>query len=146
MTPPRWERFSVEPDVGLRGWARSRGEAFAQVTLGMFALLVAPEQIRAVEQREVRAQAATPDRLLAAWIDECVYVHEIEGFVVRAVEMTVCSDTLAHGVLHGEPLDPARHRLTVGVKGAVPQEARVEVHDAVHEARIVVRVQPGPVS
>jgi SHS2 domain-containing protein len=146
MTAPGWERFSVEPDVGLRGWARSRGEAFAQVTLGMFALLVAPEQIRVVEQREVRAQAATPERLLAAWIEECVYVHEIEGFVARAVEMTVCTDTLAHGVLHGESLDPARHRLTVGVKGAATQGARVEVHEAVHEARIVVRMQPGPVS
>jgi SHS2 domain-containing protein len=146
MTSPGWERFSVEPDVGLRGWAHSRGEAFAQVTLGMFALLVAPEQVLAVEQREVRAQAATPERLLAAWIDECVYVHEIEGFVVRAVEMTVCSDTLAHGVLHGEPLDPARHRLTIGVKGAAPEGARVAVTDAVHEASIVVRVQPGTVS
>jgi SHS2 domain-containing protein len=146
MTAPGWEHFSVEPDVGVRGWARSRGEAFAQVTLGMFALLVAPEQIRPAEQREVRAQAATPERLLAAWIDECVYVHEIEGFVARAVEMTVCSDTLAHGVLHGEPLDPARHRVSVGVKGAAPQGARVDVHDDVHEARIVVRVQPGDVS
>jgi SHS2 domain-containing protein len=146
MTSPGWERFSVEPDVGLRGWALSRGEAFAQVTLGMFALLVAPEQIRAVEPREVRAQAATPERLLAAWIDECVYVHEIEGFVACAVELTVCSDTLAHGVLHGEPLDPARHRLAVGVKGAAPQGARVEVHEGVHEARIVVRVQHRAVS
>jgi SHS2 domain-containing protein len=146
MTSPGWERFSVEPDVGLRGWANSRGEAFAQVTLGMFALLVAPEQIRAGEQREVRAQATTPDRLLAAWIDECLYVHEIEGFVARAVEMTVCSDTLAHGVLHGEPLDPYRHRVTVGVKGAAAQGAHVAVRDAVHEARIVVRVQPATVS
>jgi SHS2 domain-containing protein len=146
MTSPGWQRFSAEADVGLRGWARSRGDAFAQVTLGMFAELVAPERIRAAEQREVRAQGATPERLLAAWIDECMYVHEIEGFVARAVEMTVCSDTLAHGVLHGEPFDPARHGSTVGVKGTGVQGARLEVHDGVHEATIVIRVQPGAVS
>jgi SHS2 domain-containing protein len=139
MTSPGWERVDAGPDVGVRGWALTRGEAFAQVTLGMFALLVTPEQVRATEQREVRAQATTPERLLAAWIDECVYVHEIEGFVACAVELTVCSDTLAHGVLRGEPLDLARHRLGLAVKSAAPEGARLDLRGGVHEATIVVR-------
>ena len=45
------------------------------------------------------------------------------------VEMTVCTDTLAHGCLHGEPLDPARHRLGTVVKGATYHQTALTVQD-----------------
>jgi SHS2 domain-containing protein len=135
-----WEHFEVEADVGVRGWGPTRADAFAQVTLGVFALLVSPDQLRPAERREVRAQADGPESLLVAWIDECLYVHDVEGFVAQSVEMTVCTDTLAHGVLHGEPVDPTRHQLGTVVKGATHHQVAVVVSDAVHEARIIVDV------
>jgi SHS2 domain-containing protein len=138
MSGAGWEHFDVEADAGVRGWGATRGDAFAQATLGVFALLVPPDEVQALERREVRAQADAPEALLVAWIDECLYVYEIEGFVARSVEMTVCTDTLAHGVLHGEPLDPARHQLGTVVKGAT--QVTVGVRDGTHEARIVVDV------
>jgi SHS2 domain-containing protein len=137
---PGWEHFEVEADVGVRGWGGSRAEAFAQVTLGVFALLVAPGEVQPRERREVRAQADGPEALLVAWIDECLYVHEIEGFVARDVALGVCTDTLAHGVLQGEPVDPARHRLGTVVKGATHHATTVTVLDGVHEARLIVDV------
>jgi SHS2 domain-containing protein len=140
MTGPGWEHFEVEADVGVRGWGESRAAAFAQVTLGVFALLVEPTEVQPREPREVRAQAEGPESLLVAWIDECLYVHDIEGFVVREVEMTVCTDTLAHGLLRGEPVDPARHRVGTVVKGATYHNVAVGVRDGVHEARIIVDV------
>lgn len=140
MSAAGWEHFEVEADVGVRGWGPTRADAFAQVTLGVCALLVSPEQLQPRERREVRAQAETPESLLVAWIDECLYVHEIEGFVARSVQMTVCTDTLAHGVLHGEPVDPTRHHVGTVVKGATYHQVMVAVRGAVHEARVIVDV------
>jgi SHS2 domain-containing protein len=140
MTTRGWEQFEVEADVGVRAWGATRAEAVAQATLGVFALIVAPAEVAARERREVRAQADGPEALLVAWIDECLYVHDIEAFVVRDVELTVCTDTLAHGLLHGEPLDPARHRLGTVVKGATYHDVAVGVHDGVHEVRVIVDV------
>jgi SHS2 domain-containing protein len=125
MSNAGWAYFEVEADVGVHGWGPTRADAFAQATLGVFALMVAPDEVHAREQRAVRAQADSPEALLVAWIDECLYVHEIEGFVVRAVELTTCTDTLAHGVVHGEPLDPGRHRVGTVVKGATYHGASV---------------------
>jgi len=141
MRAPGWEHFDVEADVGVHGWGATRAESFAQATLGVFALLVEPAEVQARERREVRAQADGPEALLVAWIDECIYVHEIEGFVVRDVELSVCSDRLAHGVLHGEPFDPGRHRLGSMVRGATGNQVAVEVREGVHESRITVDVQ-----
>jgi SHS2 domain-containing protein len=140
MSAVGWEHFEVEADVGVHGWGPTRGEAFAQATLGVFALLVAPDDVQVREHREVRAQADGPEALLVAWIDECLYVHEIEGFVVQAVELTTCTDTLAHGLLHGEPLDPARHRVGTVVKGATYHRVSVELRGKAWEVRIIVDV------
>ena len=141
MSQPGWEYFDVEADVGVRGWGDSRAAAVAQATLGVFSLIVEPADVQAREVREVRAQADGPEALLVAWVDECLYVHDIEGFVVRDVEMTVWNDTLAHGLLRGEPLDPARHRVGTVVKGATYHTVALTPRaDGTHEARLIVDV------
>ncbi len=138
MSATGWTHTASGADVEVRGWGGTRGEAFAQATLGVFAVLIAPDAIQSSEQREVRAQADTAETLLAAWIEECLYVHEIEGFVARAVEMTVCTDRLAHGVLEGEPIDPVRHQART-VKGGARRRTSVTVKDGVHEATVVMQ-------
>ena len=140
MSAAGWEHFEVEADVGVRGWGPTRAEAFAQATRGVFALLVLPEEVEARERRAVRAQADSPEALLVAWVDECLYVHEIEGFVVRSVELTTCTDTLAHGLLHGEPVDPGRHRLGTVVKGATYHRTRVAPTAGGWDVRVIVDV------
>jgi len=140
MSAAGWEHFEVEADVGVRAWGATRAQAIAQATLGVFALIVVPAEVEPRERREVRAQADGPEALLVAWIDECLYVHDIEGFVVHDVELSVCTDTLAHGVLHGEPLDPARHRVGTVVKGATYHGVEVAVRNGVHEVKIIVDV------
>jgi SHS2 domain-containing protein len=124
----------------VRGWGESRAAAVAQATLGVFALLVDPAEVDAREVREIRAQADGPETLLVSWVDECLYVHDIEGFVVHAVEVMAFTDTLAHGVLKGEPLDPGRHHLGTVVKGATYHAVTLTVREGVHEARIIVDV------
>jgi SHS2 domain-containing protein len=135
-----WEHFETEADVGVEAWAPTRAEAFAQAALGVFALIVKPEEVDERERREVRAQADSPERLLASWINECLYVHEIEGFVVRRVEVDTCTTTLVHGLLHGEELDPGRHRLGTIVKAATLHRLVVAEQEGLHRARVVVDV------
>ena len=135
-----WEHFQVEADVGVRAWGPTRASAFAQAALGVLALVVDPASVDPRERREVRAQADAPETLLAAWVDECLYVHEIEGFVAAAVEVTDCSDTLVHGHLVGEPLDAGRHRLGTAVKAATLHGVSVGADSDRHEVRIIVDV------
>ena len=137
---PGWEHFETEADVGVSAWGPTRAEAFAQAALGVFTLIVKPEEVQERERRAVRAQADSPERLLASWINECLYVHEIEGFVVRRVEVDTCTATLVHGVLHGEELDAGRHRLGTIVKAATLHRLVVAEQDGEHRVSVVVDV------
>jgi SHS2 domain-containing protein len=138
--PAGWQHFETEADVGVEAWGLTRSDAFAQAALGVFALIVKPEEVQERERREVRAQADSPEQLLASWINECLYVHEIEGFVVRRVEVDTCTTTLVHGLLHGEELDPGRHRLGTIVKAATLHQLVVAEQEGLHRVRVVVDV------
>ena len=135
-----WEQFEVEADVGIRAWGESRAAAFAEAAAGVLALGVDPLSVEERERRDVRAQADGPETLLVAWIDECLYVHEIEGFVVRRVDVTECSDSVVHGHLLGEPLDPTRHRLGTVVKAATLHRVSVQASRDRHEVSVIVDV------
>jgi protein archease len=140
VTDSGHEQFEVQADVGIRAWGPTRAEAFAQAALGVLTLVADPATVVAREAREVRAQADGPETLLAAWIDECLYVHEIEAFVVSRVEVIACSDTVVHGRLHGEPLDAGRHRLGTVVKAATLHGVSVRLRGGRHEVEIIVDV------
>lgn len=137
---PGWEHFDVEADVGVRAWGSTRAAAFEQATVGVFALVVAPDDVAAVDSREVRAQGDAPESLLVNWLNECLYVHEIEGFVVRAAKVTGLGETTVHGVLHGEEIDRGRHRLGTVVKAVTMHQARVTLAGGRHEVSVVVDV------
>jgi SHS2 domain-containing protein len=131
-----WEHFEVEADVGVHAWGATRAEAFARAAEGMFALVVAAGDVASRESREARAQGESAEALLVNWLDECLYVHEIEGFAVARVEVDTCRDGLVHGLLHGEPLDAGRHGVGTIVKAATRH--RVQVLDG--PERVDVRV------
>lgn len=126
--------FDVEADVGVTAWAPTLAEAFGQAALGVLALVVAPDDVQPKQAREVRAQGESTEELLVNWVNECLYVHEIEGFAVRTVEVTALTGGRVHGLLHGEDLDAQRHRLGTVVKAATFH--RVSVREAAGSVEI----------
>jgi hypothetical protein len=62
----------------------------------------------------VRAHGATPEALFAHWINECLYVHEVEGFAWRRIDFAVfdaesragAEPMRLHSFLHGASLEP----------------------------------------
>jgi protein archease len=135
-----YDYFEVEADVGVHAWAPSQARAFAQIALGVLALTVDPASVEPAERREVRAQGTTRESLVVNWINECLYVHEIEGIVVRQVDVDLCTADVVHGVLHGEEIDRSRHRLGTVVKAATLHRVEVTEADGRWDVRVVVDV------
>jgi SHS2 domain-containing protein len=134
------EQFEVEADVGVHAWGATRADAFARAAEGVLALGVAPQAVAAAETREARAQGASAEALVVNWLNECLYVHEIEGFAVARVEVDACRGDFVHGVLHGEPIDPARHALGTIVKAVTHHRVEVTESAGRTDVRVVVDV------
>jgi SHS2 domain-containing protein len=100
----------------VTGPIRVRGatlaEAFAEAALAALARTIPLGPVEERDVREVRAHGRTVADLLANWIDECLYVHEVESFAWRRVEFAVfevdpgpgAEPMRLHSFLHGEEI------------------------------------------
>lgn len=110
-------------------------DAFARIGLALFATAVDPASVEDAEVREVRAHGVGRAALLRRWLEECLYVHEVEGFACRSVEFVVFDASPAaggepvrlHAFLRGEPVEPARHQVRSLIRGIGIDEPTVEV-------------------
>jgi SHS2 domain-containing protein len=111
--------------VDLRAEGATLPEAFSRIALALFAAAVDPTTVDETEPREVRAHGTGLHVLLRRWLEECLYVHEVEGFACRSIEFAVFETDAGaggealrlHAFLRGEPLDPGRHRVKAAIRG-----------------------------
>jgi SHS2 domain-containing protein len=111
--------------VKLAVEAATLPDAFARIALSLFAAAVDPTSVDEAEVREVRAHGAGVPALLRRWLEECLYVHEVEGFACRSIEFVVfdASPTAGgeplrlHAFLRGEPVEAPRHRVQTLIRG-----------------------------
>jgi SHS2 domain-containing protein len=109
-------------------------DAFCRIALALFAAAVDPASVEEAEVREVRAHGPDRPALLRRWLDECLYVHEVEGFACRSIEFAVFEaeptaggePLRLHAFLRGEPLDPGRHATRSVIRGIGAQGLAVQ--------------------
>jgi SHS2 domain-containing protein len=143
-----WTYFDVEADVGVASRGPTLAEVFRGAALGMFALIVSPDGVEEREVREVRAHADTLEGLLVNWLNECLYVHDVEGFVARRIEFAALDESpraggepfRLHGFLHGEELDPTRHERGTVVKAATLHDVVLRPLEGGFEGRVIFDV------
>jgi SHS2 domain-containing protein len=100
----------LTPPIRVRG--ATLPAAFAEMARAALPPSIAPDTLEERDVREVRAHGATVEDLLANWINECLYVHEVEAFAWRRVEFAVfdverrsgAEPMRVHSFLHGEEI------------------------------------------
>lgn len=123
-------------------------EAFARMALALFAAAVDPATVGEGDTREVRAHGMGLPALLHAWLQECLYVHEVEGFACRVVEFAVFETTPTaggealrlHAILRGEEIDPARHPIRTAIRNVSRSGLAVEAGSTAFSLRATLDV------
>jgi len=135
-----FDYFEVAADVGIRGWGPTLEAAFRQAGLAMFAVMVEPASVSERESREVRAQGDTRDALLVNWLNDCLYLHDVEGFVARRIDLPIFEERRLHSLLWGEEVNPARHRLGTIVKAATYHQLTIRQVNGGWEIRVILDI------
>lgn len=154
MTPdaagtPGWGQFDAAGGLGVVGRGPTLPDAFAQTAMALFGVIADLARVDPREVREVRAHGDSPEALLVNWLNECLYVHDVEGFVACRVELVALDERpraggepfRLHGVLHGEELDPSRHRRGAAVRGVMASGASLRPAPQGFEARVILDAQ-----
>lgn len=136
---PTFEILEHTADVGIQARGSTLEEAFAGVGVGLATLLGAwdPEE---GQEHAIHVEGEDLESLLAAWVDELLYVHETEDAVFGGFAISRVSDRILDARVRTAPRGN-RELESVGVKAATYHRIRVVREDeGSWSARIYVDV------
>ena len=78
------------------------------------------------------------ESLLVSWLNELVYVFDVDHFIFKRFDVKELTDTGLKATGYGEKYDPARHHLKTGVKSATYH--MLEVNRRENSVRVIFDV------
>jgi SHS2 domain-containing protein len=135
-----YELVDHTADIGVRLWAPTAEEVFEQAALALFSLVCDPLQIDDLETADVELEAEGMDLLLAAWLNELLFIFEARGLVLTQFDILELGERVLRARVTGEPMDPDRHIVCGGVKAATLQELSLERRDDHWEGFVLLDV------
>ncbi len=136
---PPFENFAHDADIGVRGRGATLAEALANVGRALTAVVTDPGSVREVLSVEVACAAEDPEDLLFDWLNALVFEMATRRVLFARYEVKVDGGKLTARAF-GEPVEVARHRPAVEVKGATWTGLRVTREGGTWVAQCVVDV------
>lgn len=133
------KRFDVvehTADTGIVAYGADLKEAFANAAYAMFTLIADLEGVREDVRRPVKVESEDLEGLLVDWLNELLYVFEVERTIFRRFEISELSNTGLKAEVCGETMDPPRHRLRSGVKAATYHMLNID-RDHEYSVRVI---------
>ena len=123
------EKFEIidhTADVGIAAYGVDLKEAFANAARGLFSLMVDLDSVGDTVHRAVEVRADNREDLLVAWLNELIYLCEVENVLFSRFEVSELTDRKLAAICFGEKIDPKQHKMKIGVKAATYHKVRVE--------------------
>jgi len=114
----RFELVEHTADTGLIAYGHSLAEAFANAAYGLFSIMAELGGVHEVESQTVAVSAEDTESLLFNWLNELIYVFEVEKRLLKRFDITEFGERRLKAECWGEKYDPSRHQLKSGVKSA----------------------------
>jgi SHS2 domain-containing protein len=113
-------------DVGFEAFGRTREEVFANAARALQNLMVDLDSIAPRQEIEIHVEGRDPPSLLINWLSEILYRIDADGRLFHDFEVRGLTDHELKAVVHGEPFDPARHRVNMQVKAITYHQLALE--------------------
>jgi len=135
----RWEHFAHGADIGVRGLGETKAQAFEQAALALTAVVTDPTLVAPSDEIAIQCEAPDDELLFADWLNSLVYEMSTRRMLFGRFSVRIEGPSLTARAW-GEPVDVARHRPAVEIKGATYTELRVARTDEGWVAQTVVDV------
>lgn len=137
------KRFDVvehTADIGIIAYGIDMREAFANAAYGMFSLMADLRQVREETSRYVEAEAGDRESLVVSWLNELLYLFDVERIIFRRFDILELTDTRLKADAYGEKADASRHRLRGGIKAATYHTLKVAKYPGRCHVRVIFDV------
>ena len=121
-----FEILNHTADVGIIAYGKDIKEAFANAAKGMFSLITELDEVAEIEYRDIELTAPDQESLLVAWLNELIYLFDVDNILLKRFDITRLSKTHLKAISYGEKVATSRHKLKMGTKAATYHMLKIE--------------------
>ena len=122
----KFELIDHTADIGIAAYGADLKETFANAAYGLFSLMVDLDDVSESLCREARVTADNREDLLVEWLNDLIYIFDVDNVLLKRFEITRLTDKSLRAKCFGEKIDPQRHRIKMGIKAATYHMLQVE--------------------
>ena len=109
--PYRYLEIEHTADRALQVWGNSLPDLFVGATRGMYSLMADLDGLVATGWREVRLEAWDRESLLVDWLNELLFLTEVEGLLFVEYNLESLTDTALVARVGGVPALPTKAQI-----------------------------------
>ena len=121
-----FETIDHTADVGIIAYGADMSQAFANAAKALFSLITELDDVAEVLYRDIELTAPDEESLLVDWLNELIYLFDVENIVFKRFDITQLNNTRLKARSYGEKVDFSKHKLKTGVKAATYHMLKVD--------------------
>jgi SHS2 domain-containing protein len=132
-----YELFDHTGDIGIKVWADNLKGLFQEAARALFDIITDRKKVVARLKREVAVQGSGKEELMVAWLNELLYLHEVEGLLFCDFALSQIEKQSLQGVARGEKFQEGHHLIKTAIKAVTYHQLEIEKHKGRWQARII---------
>jgi SHS2 domain-containing protein len=124
-------------DIGIVAYGADIKQVFANAALGLFNLMADLDNLKEDVKREIELSAEDVEVLLVEWLNELIYISEVEHIIFKRFEINELRNTQLKATCFGEKIKPGQHRLKREIKAATYHMLRLNKEDGSYKVQII---------
>ncbi len=124
-------------DIGIVAYGADIKQVFANAALGLFNLMADLGNLKEGVKREIELSAEDIEVLLVQWLNELIYISEVEHVLFKRFEINELSNTRLKAACFGEKIKAGQHRLKREIKAATYHMLKLNKENGSYQVRII---------
>ena len=131
-----FELLEHTADTGIIAYGKDLKQLFANAAKGLFNLITDLESISDSVKKKVKVAATNREGLLFEWLNELIYLFDINNMVFSRFDIIILNDTGLEAEIYGEKVNFSKHDIKRGVKAATYHMLKID-HNKVFKAQVL---------
>ena len=121
----RFEVIEHTADSGIVAYGHDKRDLFANAAYGLFSLISDLDKVGESHSREVTVTAGDDEQLLVEWLNELIFLFDVEHVLLKRFDIAELDGRL-RATVRGERVDESRHTIDMAPKATTYHMLRVE--------------------
>lgn len=125
-------------DIGLIIYGKDLETLFKNAGEAFFSLITDIKKVRPREERLIELPPAPLERLMVEWLNELLYLHEVETLLFNRFDIQSVGGEGLRAVVKGEFFREEIHEIKTVVKAVTYHQIEVKQRDGEWKARVIL--------